>query len=260
MAVNINALGLSPQCSCNPPSTAIAITTPGPTCISLFALELQVLLGVPAFTPSFYIGPSPEPNALAWGTIEIGTESFIEQPVWCIDYFQSVNHSVYSHSPVYTYDFVVANPSLVQHLQQPHRLNQIAYLINNIEVDVTVAVETNHTFPGQTSHCGTISSLDFQAVVWALVQNPGDCDVNLCLYAGTPVNICNVAYLWNIAFANVPDGSNYDLPTSNCSGAVYYPLVIIPEPPPDQETQVLLLAADINLWGISSDCTCSAPH
>ena len=277
VAVDINSWGVIPKCSCSASSSTEqttslvhstsslpVTTTPVATCIAAFSNELLVLMGYlqfPAFTPYFEIGNPGQAYALAYGTIQIGPEIFDSKPVWCIDFSHSVNHIIYTDSPVYTFDYVVAHPSLVRNLEQPQRLNQIAFLINNVVIEETIAAESNQTFPGQMNQtCSTVTALDFQVAIWALIQDPGDFNKFLAsassIYGGSAVNVCNVAYLWNLAFTNVPNGSIYNLPTSNCSGEVYYPLIIIPEPPFNQTTQVLLLVADINEWGLSLDCSC----
>ena len=284
VAVDINSWGVSsPVCACSSStvtstssaaSTTAATTFSQPitttsitTCDMSFVQALTTIVGFPPIVPLYEIGPGPQEYSLVPGYIEIGDDGkhfYDNQIVWCIDYFQPVQSGVlYTESPLYPYDYVVENKVLVRHLSQPHRLNQVAFLVNNIQLEVTVATNSPLVFPGQQNQsCSVISSEDFQAAIWALVQNPGDCDGStggpLCLGFIGYANVCNAAYLWNFAFANVPDGTSYQIPTNNCSGTVYYPLILIPEPPPDDSTQVQLIAVDINTWGISQPCSCES--
>ena len=202
-----------------------------------------------------------QPYSYIYGTLTQPGTTRTNQRVWCVDYAQFITPGEnYSQSPAYTYEQVLASPSLATGIEQTGRLNQAAFLLNAIDIGISVAtgpqVLWNKTYTG----CAVISASDFQSVLWALLQRPGECDRStgggLCLDTLSAVNECNVAYLWNLAFANVPNNTRYYVPTSSCQHTVVYPLVIVPEPPSDQSTQVQIVAVDINSWGASPACIC----
>jgi len=231
---------------------------PPATCVSNFLRRFDN-----PTSASFTITSSfPEPAAFMYASVDVLGTSHSDQKLWCIDYDQSVDtNTEYPASLVYTYEYVLAHPDAVTGINRPSRLNQAAFLLNDVVIGTTVASPTAQTWWGKTyTGCSTITTSDFQAALWALLQSAGECDRStggdLCTNALSDVNPCNVAYLWNLAFANVPENTNYYIPTTSCAHSVVYPLVLIPEPPITQTTQVQIIAVDINSWGASPQCAC----
>jgi len=241
-------------------STAVpyANALPTATCVSNFLRQFNN-----PTTASFTITSSfPEPEAFMYASVDVLGKSHQDQKMWCIDYHQSVDTDTqYPASLVYTYEYVLANPNAATGVSRPSRLNQAAFLLNTIVIGTSVASPASQVWWGKTyTGCSTITTSDFQAALWALLEGPGECDRStgggLCTDALSTVNSCNVAYLWNLAFANVPENTKYYIPTTSCGHSVIYPLVLIPEPPITQTTQVQIIAVDINSWGSSPQCAC----
>ena len=109
------------------------------------------------------------------------------------------------------------------------------------------------------SGCSTITTNDFQAAVWALLHQTGECDNcyggGLCVNNLYHANMCNVAYLWNYAFSKVPAGTRYLPPSTSCQRPVIYPLVVVPQFWWGTG-QSLIVAVDVNSWGVSQQCNC----
>ena len=239
VAVNINSWGISPQCLNN-------------TCVSAFKQ------GFPTDSPYFEITTPVQSLAYVDATVEIAGITHTNQATFCVDYTQSVySGTVYTDSPVYAYEYVVANPSAVTNIDRPQHLNQVAYLVNNAFVETTVAPNPQVWWGVTYTGCTTISASDFQAAIWALVQSAGECDMQptpandykgtLCTSTISTPNTCNVAFLWNLAFAGVPDGANYSVSVSYSPYPVVYPLVVSPTVAP--VTQVQIVAVAVNSWG-----------
>jgi hypothetical protein len=151
-------------------------------------------------TASFTITSSfPEPLAFTHATVDVQGTSHLDQHIWCVDYDQSVDtNTEYPESPLYTYEYVVANPAAVTGIKQAHRLNQAAFLLNAVVIGTSVASPSSQEWWGQTyTGCSTITTSDFQAALWALLEKPGVCDRStggdLCTNALSEVNSCNVA-------------------------------------------------------------------
>ena len=248
VAVDINSWSISPPCLNN-------------TCVGAFKK------GIPAFSEYYEITTGDiQTAAYVYSSVDVAGIMHSTQTAWCVDYDQvAVAGTLYTDSPLYTYEYVASNPSVAAHIDRPQHLHQVAYLLNNIVVGKTSASSAGSQvlWGKKYTGCKTISASDFQAAVWALVQSAGECDLQptaansytgkLCTNTiSTPVT-CNVAYLWNLAFANVPNGTNFSVTVSySTSNNVTYPLVLIPTP--NQSTQVQIVAVDINSWGPSPQC------
>ena len=244
VVVDVNSWGINPQCLNN-------------TCVSAFKQ------GFPSASPYFEITGSVQPLAYVEATVEVGGITHTNQGSYCVDYLQAVySGSVYTDSPVYAYEYVIANPSVVPNVDRPIRLNQVAYLMNNVFIRSTVATGPQVWWGITYTGCTTISASDFQAAIWALVQSAGECDMErtaaygyvatLCTNTIDTPNTCNVAYLWNLAFANVPDGTNYSVTVRYSPYPVIYPLVLSPTVTPT--TQVQIIAVVVNSWGVNPQC------
>ena len=162
------------------------------------------------------------------GTLHSGIKA------WCVDYAQDISSGYSYPAPaVYSYTSVVADPALALFVAQPLRLNQLAWLLNNVDDDTTVAIGPQSYGGSQYSGCGALSWSDQQAAFWALVSAKGACDnmTSLCTNTlnATAINQCNVAWLWNTAFAAVPDGSNYSVPAAACGARQpIVPVAVVP--------------------------------
>ena len=230
-----------------PPTT----TKPVATCISSFKQSY------PSTCVGHSLSTGPQPWSFVYATIGFVSGTFTNQRSWCVNYnHDAFSEQSYSQSTVYTYDHVVASPQFAPDIDQPDRLNQVAFLMNNIDVGSTVASPSSQKWWGKVyMGCSTITTNDFQAAVWALLHQTGECDNcysgGLCVKNLYSANMCNVAYLWNYAFSNVTAGTPYRPPTDNCGRPVIYPLVVVPQAGGDS----LLVAADINSWGVFLQCT-----
>ena len=248
VAVNINSWSTSPPCLNN-------------TCVAAFKSSL------PAFSEYYEITTGAvQTAAYVYTSLDIAGIVYSTQAAWCVDYDQqAIPGTLYPDSPLYTYEYVVSNPSVAVHIDRPQHLNQVAYLVNNIVAGKTSASTVgSQVLWGKTyTGCKTISASDFQAAVWALVQSAGECDLQptaangyagkLCTSTINAPNTCNVAYLWNLAFANVPNGTSYSVTVSySTSTNVTYPLVLVPTA--NQSTQVQIIAVNVNSWGPSPQC------
>jgi len=177
------------------------------------------------------------------GIIFVDSHIYNDVDLWCIDYEHVLfSGYVYNETVTYPYTEIIATPSLAKNLAQPSRLNQIAWILNNIPVGSLATGP--QTWNGVTySGCGEISVSDIQAVFWALSSPQGDCDdpSSLCTESIATVNVCNAAYIWNTVFNNVPDGASYIV-----SGpGSYVPIVVVPS----NGHQVL-----ITKWATNCDC------
>ena len=203
------------------------------------------------------------------------------QPTWCVDFTDDLMlNTSFSAASAFTYEAVASNNALVGgRIPQPGRLNQVAYLLNTVTVGVAVAIAPpggvfwagasasnvpggNGTATyGPLSGCGPITAGDLQATFWALTQAVGSCDAPGWLCTDTlklgSVSSCNVAYLWTLAFAAVPDGASYSIPTSDCSSSPVVPVIVAPSP----THQILLVAMSVDVFsglhGLPS-CGCSS--
>eukprot|EP00595_Chromulina_sp_UTEXLB2642_P002086 CAMPEP_0196764506 /NCGR_PEP_ID=MMETSP1095-20130614/6324_1 /TAXON_ID=96789 ORGANISM="Chromulina nebulosa, Strain UTEXLB2642" /NCGR_SAMPLE_ID=MMETSP1095 /ASSEMBLY_ACC=CAM_ASM_000446 /LENGTH=446 /DNA_ID=CAMNT_0042120315 /DNA_START=157 /DNA_END=1498 /DNA_ORIENTATION=- len=168
------------------------------------------------------------------GNLEAGGVVYENLNFYCVDVNNALEAQVYQDSAkVYSFNEVVNNPSLAPNIAVPSRLNQVAWVISNINVGYNVA--TPQTWDGVTyTDNGPITSSDIQAAIWALVSTNGECDspTNLCTISLNPVSIANVAYIVSSALSSVPDGTTYYPP----SAGGYYPVVVIPS----DTTQVLI--------------------
>ena len=194
-------------------STALnSVFASNATCVSALEKKYAGQMTVSKFTVTSYSVP-------LLATIKISSTE-TAQPVWLIDNMQVTKTTTLSDFYAYTYTYLLANPQVAQ-IGQPMRLNQIAFLLNNVVAGTSIPSPTTQVWWATTYFgCTTITASDLQAVFWALTQPPGACDLNpniaggtqaLCQTGITP-NTCNVAYLWNLAFANVPDGASYSVP------------------------------------------------
>ena len=244
VAANINSWGVIPQCLNN-------------TCVSTFKQ------GYPATSPFFEVTGAVQELAYVDATVEVSGIIHNNQASFCVDYLQPIySGTAYTDSPLYTYEYAVANPSVITNVDRPPHLNQVAYLLNNIAISKSVAAGPQVWWGITYTGCTTISASDFQAVVWALVQSSGECDMErtaangesgtLCTNTINTPNTCNVAYLWNLAFANVPDGANYSVAVSYSPHPVVYPLVLSPTVTPT--TQVQIIGVVVNSWGVNPQC------
>ena len=204
------------------------------------------------------------------------------QPTWCVDFADDLMlNTSFSAASAFTYEAVASNNALVGgRIPQPGRLNQVAYLLNTVTVGVTVAIAPpggvfwagasasnvpggNGTATyGPLSGCGPITAGDLQATFWALTQAVGSCDAPGWLCTDTlklgSVSACNVAYLWTLAFAAVPDGASYTIPTSDCSSSPVVPVIVVPNP----THQILLVAVAVDVFSALHQlppCGCVAP-
>ena len=237
-----------------------------PTCVTSF-LQAYLYPTMQQTTASFIVTSGyPEPLAFMYATVDVQGISYPNQKIWCVDYDQYVfTGTLYPTSPVYSYEYIVANPTLATGIDQAGRLNQVAFLLNTIVIGTSVATPSVQVWRNKTyTGCSIITTSDFQAVVWALVQKPGECDRStggaLCTTDLLSVNSCNVAYLWNLAFANVPDNTPYSVPTNSCAHTVVYPFVLIPEPPSSQTTQVQIVTVEINCSCTNYSCGRLGPN
>ena len=245
VAVDINSWGINPRCL-------------NGTCVNFFKQ------GYPTQSPSFTITGGNQALAYVYATVKIAGITHQNQPTFCVDYDQEVSPgNLYTGSPAYSYEYVLANTSIATHIDRPQHLNQIAYLLNNIVIGTSVATPSSQLWWNKNyTGCKTITSQDFQAAVWALVQKQGECDMmplpennytgKICTNTISAPTMCNVAYLWNLAFANVPNGTNYTVTASYSPHPVIYPVIF--SPTLTQTSQILLVAVDINTWGISPQC------
>ena len=72
--------------------------------------------------------------------LSFASGSFNNQETWSVNYNQNVNWGQwYSQTPIYTYDQVLSSPQVAPDIDQPDRLNQVACLLNEIDVGSTVA-------------------------------------------------------------------------------------------------------------------------
>ena len=248
VAVNINSWSISPPCLNN-------------TCVAAFKKSS------PAFSEYYEITTGAvQASAYVYTSVDVEGIMYSMQTAWCVDFDQPATAgTLYTDSPLYTYEYVVSNPSVAVHVDRPQHLHQVAYLLNNIIPGKTSALSAgSQVLWGKTyTGCKVISVSDFQAAVWALVQFAGECDMQptaangyngkLCTSTLSTPNTCNVAYLWNLAFANVPNGSSYSVSISySTSINVTYPLILVPTT--NQSTQVQIIAVNINSWGPSPQC------
>ena len=244
LAVDINSWGVNPRCLNN-------------TCVSAFKQ------GYPTYSPYFEITDPVQMSAYVYSSLEVSGIIHTDQATFCVDYDQDVTaDNLYSDSPVYTYEHVIAHPSVASYIDRPQHLHQVAFLMNNIAVGASKATGAQVWWGKTYKGCTTISASDFQAAVWALVQVAGECDLqptaanghvgSLCDNTIAEPNACNVAYLWNLAFANVPNGANYSVSVSYSSRPVVYPLIV--SPTFNQTTQIQIVGAVINSWGTSPQC------
>ena len=248
VAVNINSWSINPPCLNN-------------TCVAAFKNS------IPAFSEYYEITTGAvQTSAYVYTSVDVEGIMYSMQTAWCVDFDQPATAgTLYTDSPLYTYEYVVSNPSVAVHVDRPQHLHQVAYLLNNIIPGKTSALSAGpQVLWGKTyTGCKLISASDFQAAVWALVQFAGECDMQptaangyngkLCTSTLSTPNTCNVAYLWNLAFANVPNGSSYSVSISySTSTNVTYPLILVPTT--NQSTQVQIIAVNINSWGPSPQC------
>eukprot|EP00595_Chromulina_sp_UTEXLB2642_P002791 CAMPEP_0196767500 /NCGR_PEP_ID=MMETSP1095-20130614/41699_1 /TAXON_ID=96789 ORGANISM="Chromulina nebulosa, Strain UTEXLB2642" /NCGR_SAMPLE_ID=MMETSP1095 /ASSEMBLY_ACC=CAM_ASM_000446 /LENGTH=257 /DNA_ID=CAMNT_0042135915 /DNA_START=340 /DNA_END=1113 /DNA_ORIENTATION=+ len=175
-------------------------------------------------------------------------------PVWCMNYFAEMHAQVaYNESTIYPWTQVIANPKLAGQILSHERLNQVAWILNNIE-EGDLAIGPQIWEGNKIEGCTAISASDIQATFWALV-NIGKCDnfLNLeCTESLHSPNACNIAYIYSQAFKAVPDGSTYVIP-STCNGEVVYPVIVVP----NAYAQPLVISATIAEW--KYDCKCPTP-
>jgi hypothetical protein len=150
--------------------------SPKPTCVSNFTHKI----GAGQTSPALELSNGPQEIALVYATFELFGVIHLNQSIWCLDFDQPFNVSQwYTSSPVYTYEYVLKHPDVARHIIQTNRLNQIAFLLNNVILGPggTVATPDAQVFNNQTySGCGPITTPDMQATIWAMVQPAGQCD------------------------------------------------------------------------------------
>ena len=173
---------------------------------------------------------------------------------------------------------VTANPGLATGIGRPQYLNQIAWILNNNVMGLTLAgnvelaftsIRTSLPYTVSTktyTGCSKITWQDVQAVIWAMVQPAGTCDnfnnsagFQLCDGEGQlgGINKCNMAYLWNTAFEAVAPGASYTVPSTTCGTQhPIVPVVLIPDGEASQQAQVQLLGVDIGTW--NANCHASS--
>eukprot|EP01035_Chromulina_nebulosa_P037146 gene37146-50110_t len=105
-----------------------------------------------------------------------------------------MSYFTYGDMSLYYYPTAVASKTISANIQQPKRLNQIAWILDHIKVGSYV---TGSQLWKKVAYsgCTTLTASDFQAAFWGLIMS--------------------TAYLWNKAFNAVPDGSSYVELTSN---------------------------------------------
>jgi hypothetical protein len=198
----------------------------------------------PTSIVDFVVNQPVQTNAYVYGSLLTSTGLTYEGVnLYCIDYFNMlISDTNYNETLAYPYTEVIANSALASHIQQPNRLNQVAWILNNIVLgSVAPSPQTWHSVI--YSDCGAITSSDIQSAIWALTSSPGLCDsADLPCNDGLgPVNTCNVAYIYNTALTTVPDGTDY-LVTGDAS---YVPVVFVPS----ETSQVLIT-------NFPTECTC----
>jgi hypothetical protein len=169
---------------------------------------------------------------------------------WCVDYNQDIYiGKSYTSSTAYTYSYIIANPSLASYIAQPIRLNQVAWIINNIPIGTLAVGPATWTTGTVYTSCTYITASDLQATYWALTQAVGLCDKTLCTDTLSTVNYCNVAYIWNTVQTYVPFGTTYSVPNASPSFTnPIIPLIVIPDGSA-QTTQVMVVEAPVVKFG-----------
>jgi hypothetical protein len=173
----------------------------------------------------------------------------------------------YPNGALYPYNMVP--PGIVNNAAGD--LNQVAWIMNNIFVGKTTPTpSTNYTWNGYTySGCSStpITAFDYQQASWIIVGSNSGETCNTAGGLGTPCanglpsgqpNACNVAFILDSAFAAVPKGNNYTVPSSTCGGvSPHVPIVVDPQPSSSPKLQPLIIDAALTDWGVN--CSCVGP-
>mmetsp|Transcript_11212 Transcript_11212/g.10136 ORF Transcript_11212/g.10136 Transcript_11212/m.10136 type:complete len:351 (+) Transcript_11212:94-1146(+) len=196
----------------------------------------------------FSLSTSLKERAYSYSSLSVDSTIYTDIFTYRLHYDHDDYSDVNSESDLSLYLFsdVINQRHDIEHIGQINRLNQIAYLINNINT-FTTATSPQTYLDTQLTGCSTITSSDIQAAIWGLVSSPGRCDDvnNLCIDTLEDVNSCNVAYIWNDVFTNQPDGRVYDY---SCNGeSLLIPLIAIPD----------LMKSKVLLLGLPSSCSCN---
>ena len=104
-------------------------TSLGPSCVSSFK---QIY---PTKCSGVQISSGPQQSSYVYSSIGILGNTFQSQRTWCTDYNQNIFFGQsYSESPVYGFEYVVANPQVAPDIDQPDRLNQVAFRMIRYEL------------------------------------------------------------------------------------------------------------------------------
>eukprot|EP00595_Chromulina_sp_UTEXLB2642_P001994 CAMPEP_0196762074 /NCGR_PEP_ID=MMETSP1095-20130614/1424_1 /TAXON_ID=96789 ORGANISM="Chromulina nebulosa, Strain UTEXLB2642" /NCGR_SAMPLE_ID=MMETSP1095 /ASSEMBLY_ACC=CAM_ASM_000446 /LENGTH=332 /DNA_ID=CAMNT_0042112381 /DNA_START=175 /DNA_END=1170 /DNA_ORIENTATION=- len=215
------------------------------SCVDDFAANIPTVL------QSTYFANPVLNNAYSNVTLITSDGSEYMLPVWCLNYYADVQaESVYNESSIYPWTEVIANDNIAGQILDHARLNQVAWLLNNVEVG-ELAIGPVFQDSVAIEGCDKISVSDIQLAIWALV-NVGKCDdfTKLeCVQSLINPNQCNAAYIYYKALNFVHDGATYNIP-STCSGNSIFPVIILP----DSHSQPLIVSSTIAQWGFQCDC------
>jgi len=246
-AVQVMIVLIPSPYSCISAAPTIAPTA-APTCVcNIFDYDISI--------PQFeYIIDNPvQETTYVFSTITSEGITYLENlPAWCIDYHDEISvGSSYNESISYVYTEINANPSLLPQLAQPLRVNQIAWLLNHIFTGDVVTSPQTYQSVTYTDN-GVITASDIQAAIWALIEEPGDCDIigSLCDESLPLVSNANFAYIVNSALSAVPDGTPYIVSSYNSLAPVpLLPVVIVPKTVRPNLYQVMIVT-------IPAPCSC----
>eukprot|EP01035_Chromulina_nebulosa_P018263 gene18263-23938_t len=221
---------------CTSTTTQYACPTSPPTPAPCTVVQ-DYINSLPTSYDFYEVNSPTQEFSYVYSTIVSGSFALDNILTYCVDYDDAIfSYTPYNVTHAYPYTEVIANPALASHINEPDRLNQIAWIINNINVG---DVATNL---GSYTGAGAITSTDIQSAIWALVEAPGKCDnfASLCADTITDVNVANVYYIYSQALVAVPDGTSYDISESPLTYPII-PFIVVPGGIYSQAVQVMII-------------------